>query len=45
MKGTVRLWDKEFNLLATWPSDAKIYFTFDREDGERVSGPLTVEVK
>jgi hypothetical protein len=42
-KGTCRLFDKDFNLLATWPSDGKLYFVEDSEDGRR-SGIIT-EIK
>ncbi len=41
--GTVRLWDKHFNLLATYPIGDPIYATVDR-DGTRWSGPVQFEV-
>jgi hypothetical protein len=38
--GTCRLYDKDFNLLATWATGDKLYFVDDRQ-GQRLSGVVT----
>lgn len=37
--GTLKLWDRDFNLLATWQEDEPIPLRFTKDwDGMRVSG-------
>jgi hypothetical protein len=38
--GTCRLYDKNFNLLATWSTDEQLYFVEDLA-GQRQAGPVT----
>jgi hypothetical protein len=38
-KATIRLWDKDFKLLAEWETDAHLYVSYDH-DGQREGGPL-----
>lgn len=41
MAKTCRLYDKNWDLIAEWPSDENLYFVEDGEDGSRKSGIVT----